>query len=169
MASASSWIEDAYETLRPPPKLSLSEWADRHFVLSAVSAADPGRWHTLPYQRGILDAITDPAITRVSIMKSARIGYTKCMNAAIAFYMSQDPCPILVVQPTVEDAEGYSKEEITPMLRDVPVLAGVVRDEKPKRKRKGKADSDDAAKQKTSADTILHKVFPGGVISMVGA
>jgi phage terminase large subunit GpA-like protein len=36
----------------------------------------------------------------------------------------QDPCPILVVQPTVEDAKGYSKEEIAPMLRDCEVLAG---------------------------------------------
>src|SRR4029079_8255875 len=95
---------------------------------SAESAAEPGRWRCLPYQRGILDAITDPAVERVSVMKSARVGYTKCMNAAIAYYMAQDPCPILVVQPTVEDAEGYSKEEIAPMLRDCSALTGLVTD-----------------------------------------
>lgn len=152
MATPSSWLADIESALRPPPKLSLSEWADEHFYLSAESAAEPGRWRTLPYQRGILDAITDPAIERVTVMKSARVGYTKCMNAAIAFYMAQDPCPILVVQPTVEDAEGYSKEEIAPMLRDCPAVAGLVSD-----------------LGKTSAQTILHKSFPGGVLSMVGA
>lgn len=148
-----SWIAEARASLRPPPKLTLSEWADMHFRLSAESAAEPGRWHTLPYQRGILDAITDPGVERVSVMKSARVGFTKCINAAIAFFISHDPCPILLVQPTVEDAEGYSKEEIAPMLRDVEALAGLVSDER----------------VKTSAQTILHKSFPGGVLSMVGA
>lgn len=148
MTSESEWY-----AWRPPPKLTLSEWADLHFRLSAESAAEPGRWRTLPYQRGILDAITDPAVERVSVMKSARIGYTKCINAAIAYHIHHDPCPILVVQPSIEDAEGYSKEEIAPMLRDVEVLAGLVKE----------------SSVKTSAQTILHKSFPGGVLSMVGA
>jgi phage terminase large subunit GpA-like protein len=147
------WDAGTAAALRPPPKLTLSEWADQHFYLSAESAAEPGRWKTLPYQKGILDAITDPAVERVSVMKSARVGYTKCINAAIGYYIHQDPCPILVVQPTVEDAEGYSKEEIAPMLRDCEVLAGLVSE----------------SSVKTSAQTILHKSFPGGVLSMVGA
>ena len=147
------WHAGTAAALRPPPKLSLSEWADRYFRLSAESAAEPGRWKTLPYQRGILDAITDPAVERVSVMKSARVGFTKCVNAAIGYFIHQDPCPILVVQPTVEDAEGYSKEEIAPMLRDCEVLAGLVQE----------------SSVKTSAQTILHKSFPGGVLSMVGA
>ncbi|MGN6109186.1 MAG: phage terminase large subunit family protein, partial [Kofleriaceae bacterium] len=148
-----AWHAGVEDALRPPPKLSLSEWADRHFYLSAESAAEPGRWKTLPYQRGILDAITDPAVKRVSVQKSARVGYTKCINAAIAYFIHQDPCPILVVQPTVEDAEGYSKEEIAPMLRDCEVLAGIVSE----------------ATAKTSSQTILNKSYPGGVLSMVGA
>lgn len=138
---------------RPPPRLSLSEWADEHFYLSAESAAEPGRWKTLPYQRGIMDAITDPAVEQVSWMKSARVGATKIMDATVGYFMHQDPCPVMVVQPTVEDAEGYSKEEIAPMLRDCPALAGLVRE------RKGKS----------AAQTILHKSFPGGSLSMVGA
>ena len=139
--------------LKPPPKLSLSEWADRYFYLSPESAAEPGRWRTLPYQKAIMDAITDPAVERVSFMKSARVGATKIMNAAIGYYMHQDPCPIMVVQPTVEDAGGYSKEEIAPMLRDCDVLSAVI--EEPTAKK--------------SSNTILHKTFPGGSLSMVGA
>lgn len=150
---AATWSNRPYLAAQPPPELSLSEWADAYFYLSAESAAEPGRWHTLPYQRGILDAITDPTVERVTVMKSARVGYTKCMNACVAYHIHQDPCPILVVQPSIEDAEGYSKEEIAPMLRDVPVLAGLVQE----------------SSVKTSAQTILHKTFPGGLLSMVGA
>lgn len=145
------WLDGTEEALRPPERIPLSQWADKHFRLSPESAAEPGRWRTLPYQRGIMDAITDPAVERVSMMKSARVGYTKMINAAVAYFIVADPCPIHVVQPTVEDAQGYSKEEIAPMLRDVRVLDGVVSDVRSK------------------DQTVLLKGFPGGVLEMVGA
>lgn len=144
---------------RPPPELSLSMWADRYYVLSAESAAEPGRWHTLPYQREILDSITDASVTQVSVMKSARVGYTLCMSAAIGYYMHQDPSSILVVQPTVDDAKNFSKETIAPMLRDVPVLSQLLfRDIE----EKGKGPKDSSA-------TLQHKAFPGGILSLIGA
>lgn len=156
-------------SLRPPPKLSLSEWADTYFYLSAESAAEPGKWRTLAYQKGIMDAITDPRVVRVSVMKSARIGYTKVLNAAVGYYVHQDPCPIMVVQPTVEDAEGYSKEEIAPMVRDVPVLTDLIGVEPPRRGRAKKKGKKRESSTKTSSETILLKKFPGGLIEMVGA
>lgn len=141
------------EMWRPPRRLSLSEWADEHAVLSAESAAEPGRWKTLPYQKGILDAFSDPTVEIVVCMKSARIGWTKILNHTIGYHIHQDPCPIMVVQPAVEDAEGYSKDEVAPMLRDTPVLRGLVSD----------------AKQKDGANTILLKQYRGGTLQMVGA
>jgi phage terminase large subunit GpA-like protein len=138
---------------RPPRRLRLSAWADEHYYLSAESAAEPGRWHTLPYQGGIMDAFTDPHVEQVSVMKSARVGYTKCLNALVGYYMHQDPCPIMVVQPTLEDAKGHSREEIAPMLRDCPTLAALVPE----------------ARSKDADNTILQKLFPGGSLSLVGA
>ena len=146
-------LRSALRVLRPPPRLTLSQWADAHFYLSAESAAEQGRWKTLPYQRGVMDAITDPRIERVSIQKSARVGFTKIINAAIGYYIHQDPCPVMVVQPTVEDAKGYSKEEIMPMLRDCDVLARLVGEQK----------------ARAAGSTILAKMFPGGSLTMVGA
>lgn len=143
----------AYQAFKPPEKLTLSEWADRYAFLSAESSAEGGRWHTLPYQKGIMDAITDPKVEQVTVMKSARVGYSKILNHAIAFHIHQDPCPIMLVQPTIEDAQGYSKEEIAPMLRDTPCLKGLVSE----------------SKAKDGANTILQKQFPGGTLSMVGA
>ena len=133
--------------------MTLSEWADSYAYLSAESSAEGGRWHTLPYQKGIIDAITNPKIEQISVMKSARVGYSKILNHVAAFHIHQDPCPIMIVQPTIEDAQGYSKEEIAPMLRDTPCLKGVVSE----------------AKSKDGANTILQKQFPGGSLSLVGA
>lgn len=153
LGSPAAAVAAAGPALKPPRRLRLSQWADEYFYLSAESAAEPGRWRTLPYQRGIMDAITDPTVTQVSLMKSARIGYTKILDATVGYYMHQDPCPIMIVQPTVEDAEGFSKEELAPMLRDCPVLLALM--------------PDPAARD--SKNTILHKIYPGGSLSIVGA
>jgi phage terminase large subunit GpA-like protein len=148
-------VARALRAWRPPPKLTLSQWADEHARLSEESSAEAGKWHTLPYQRGIMDAVTDPEVVEVWLMKSARVGWTKITNHTVGYYLHQDPCPILVVQPTLDDAEGHSKEEIAPMLRDTPALAQLISAE-------GKA--------KDSNNTLLHKVFKGGgVLSLAGA
>ena len=153
MASLDDLATKAFQAFKPPERLTLSEWADRNAYLSAESSAEGGRWHTLPYQKGLMDAITDPKLEQITLMKSARVGYSKILNHTIAFHIHQDPCPIMLVQPTIEDAQGYSKEEIAPMLRDTPCLRGLVSD----------------AKAKDGANTILQKQFPGGTLSLVGA
>ena len=57
----------AYMSFKPPKKLSLSQWADNYAYLSAESSAEGGRWRTLPYQKGIMDAITDPNLSLIHI------------------------------------------------------------------------------------------------------
>jgi phage terminase large subunit GpA-like protein len=150
---AETIISQAREYWRPPPHLDLDDWADRYAYLSSESSAESGRWRSLPYQRGIMKAITDPHIEAVTVMKSARVGYTKIINHTCGYFMHQDPCPIMVVQPTDGDAEGYSKDEIAPMLRDTPVLEGLVSD----------------PKARDSGNTMTLKAFPGGVLQLVGA
>ncbi|EJK8625345.1 phage terminase large subunit family protein, partial [Morganella morganii] len=140
--------------VRPPEALSLSGWANKYAVLSKENAAQTGRFRSFKYQDGIMDAFTDPSVTQVSVMKSARVGYTKILDHAVAYYLSHDPSPILVVQPRVEDAEDYSKTEIAPMLRDTPVLKAIAGE----------------AKAKDSGQTILKKQFSNGAnLTLVGA
>jgi phage terminase large subunit GpA-like protein len=136
--------------LAPPPQLRLSDYSEQYYRLSPESSAETGEWRCIPYQRGILDAFSDPEVEVVSCMKSARVGWSKILNIVAMYYMHYDKCPIMMVQPTIPDAEDYSAEEIEPMLRDVPVMAALF----------GGANS----KQK-----ILRKRFPGGSLSLVGA
>jgi phage terminase large subunit GpA-like protein len=152
-------IARAMGAWRPPPRLSLSAWADRNYVLSAETAAEPGRWRSLPYQVEVMNSITDPTVSQVTVMKSARVGYTLMVSAAIGFYMEQDPSSILVVQPTVDDAKNFSKETISPMLRDVPVLSRLVFRNV---EEKGKGPKDPSG-------TLQQKAFPGGILSLIGA
>jgi phage terminase large subunit GpA-like protein len=116
------------EALKPPPILSLSQWADRFAYLSPETSARGGKFTAFTYQNGIMDAITDPKVRQVSVMKSARVGYTKILDHVVGYFIHQDPSPILIVQPRVEDAEDYSRTEIAPMLRDTPVLLEIAGD-----------------------------------------
>ncbi|MEO0624089.1 MAG: phage terminase large subunit family protein [Pseudomonadota bacterium] len=145
----------ALQALRPPPKLSLSEWADEYFVLSAESSSEPGSWTTIPFQRGWMDAISNTHVRKVTIMKSARVGYTKTFTAAIGYHVHQDPCSVLVLQPTDEDAKGFSTEELQPMFRDVEPLRGKLT--------AMKADG------RRDRQTMLKLQTPGGMVTVAGA
>ena len=142
------------EALSPPPVLTLSEWAAQHARLPAGTNAMPGRFQAFAYQRGWLDAITDPAVRQVSIMKSARVGYTRCLDHAVGYYVHQDPSPILMVLPRIEDCEDFSRSEILPMLTDTPVLAALTGD----------------IKTRDANQRILKRMFRNGAsIAFVGA
>jgi phage terminase large subunit GpA-like protein len=133
--------------------MSLNQWAETHGQLSAESSADVGRWKSLPYQVGIMDAISDTKIEGVVVSKSARVGYTKILDHAIGYFVEHKPSSILLVQPTIEDAEGFSKEELAPYIRDVACLTPLISD----------------AKAKDGTNSLLHKIYPGGVLSLIGA
>lgn len=139
----------------PPPKLTVSEWADRYRKLSAENAAEPGQWRTdrAPYQREIMDCVTDPKIEKVVVMSSSQIGKSEIVNNIIGYYIDVDPGPLLMIQPTIEIAHDYSKRRITPMIKDTEVLAAKVAD----------------SKTRDINNTILMKVFPGGFLAMGGA
>jgi phage terminase large subunit GpA-like protein len=141
--------------LKPPEKLKVSEWADRYRYLSAESSASPGRWKTATaeYQRAMMDAVNEPGIETVVIMSSAQVGKTEIINNILGYFIDQDPSPMLLVQPTLEMAHAWSKDRLSPMLRDTPVLSGKIK----------------TLKSKDSDNTILHKVFLGGHLSVSGA
>ena len=144
------------KVLSPPPLLTVSEWADHYRRLSAESAAEPGQWNTdrAPYQRAIMDAVNDPMCEHIIVMSSAQVGKTEILLNIIGYYIDYDPAPILIVQPTVKPmAEDFSKDRLATMIRDTPVLSGKVHD----------------VKSRASGNTILHKTFPGGHVTIGGA
>lgn len=145
----------ALRVWEPPPDLTVSQWADLHRRLSSESSAEPGQWRTAraPYQRGIMDAMSDPLIETVVVMSSAQVGKTEVVNNVVGYHVHQDPAPILVVMPTLEMAEAYSKDRLAPMVRDTPVLTGLIAD----------------ARSRDSGNTLLHKRFPGGHITLAGS
>lgn len=140
--------------LKPPPTLTVSQWADKYRRLSPESSASPGRWDTskAPYQREIMDAMGNPHIHIVVIMTAAQIGKTAMFMNFLGRCMHYTPAPVLVIQPTLEMGQTFSKDFLAPMIRDTPVLRELV-----------------DTKSRYSGNTILKKNFPGGHITIIGA
>ncbi|CDX01289.1 Phage terminase large subunit (GpA) [Desulfitobacterium hafniense] len=139
----------------PPPLLTVSEWADRYRKLSREASAEPGQWRTdrAPYQREIMDSINLPWVETIIIMSSAQVGKSEILFNAIGYFIDYDPAPIMMVQPTIDMAEAVSKDRIAPMIRDTPTLKEKIGD----------------AKSRDSGNTLLHKAFPGGHLTLAGA
>lgn len=144
-----------FSKLKPPPEMKMSDWADQYRRLSQGASAEPGRWRTekVPHQKEIMDTIADVKVKKVVVMSSAQIGKTEgAVLNTIGYYMHYDPAPVLIMQPTIQMAEAFSKDRLSKMLQDTPVLSGLVND-----------------KGRNTGNTILQKIFPGGHITMVGA
>jgi phage terminase large subunit GpA-like protein len=142
--------------LLPDPALTVSEWADRHRVLSPRASAEPGRYRTdrTPYMRAIADALspTHPA-RRIVVMKSAQVGFTEGGNNWIGYVIHHAPGPMLAVQPTVELAKRFSRQRIEPLISESPALRERVR----------------PARSRDAGNTVLSKEFPAGLLVITGA
>jgi len=150
-------IEDAWrQGLTPDPLLAVSEWADRHRVLSQRAASEPGRWRTgrTPYLKEIMDCLSPASkVGRVVFMKGAQVGGTECGNNWIGYAIHQAPGPMMAVSPTVELAKRNSKQRIDPLIEESEALKGLVKERR----------------SRDSGNTVLSKDFPGGVLVLTGA
>ena len=144
------------EGLTPDPLLSVSEWSDRHRMLSSKASAEPGRWRTsrTPYLKDIMDCLSPTsAVERVVFMKAAQVGATECGSCWIGYVIHHAPGPMMAVWPTVEMAKRNSKQRIDPLIEESEALSALIA----------------PARSRDSGNTILAKEFRGGVLVMTGA
>jgi phage terminase large subunit GpA-like protein len=148
--------ESVFDAIPPIPSLKISEWAGKYRVLSPESSSEPGRFKCsrIPMQVEPMDSACDPEVSETVLWWAAQTaGKSEVLNNIVGFYMHADPSPQLMVQPTVDLAEEYSKDRIAGMIRDTPPLRKIVRD----------------PRSRDSGNTTLSKRYPGGSFVLVGA
>ncbi|WP_457650868.1 phage terminase large subunit family protein [Profundibacter sp.] len=142
--------------LAPDPALTVSEWSDRHRILSSRAASEAGPYRTArtPYMREIMDALSpSDSARRVVFMKAAQVGATEAGNNWLGYCIHQAPGPFLLVQPTVDTAKRLSQQRIAPLIEESPELRERI----------------SPSRSKDSGNTILAKRFPGGQLVLTGA
>lgn len=156
-ASAAALVrETRAATLRPREPLTVSEWADRHRVLDGSTTPKPGKWRTdrTPYAREPMDRLgrEDPCHT-VVLMWGSQVAKSEIGLCWMGYVADFDPRPMMVVQPTIQTAERYSKKRIATTIAASPRLRELFGD----------------PKSRTSGNAILEKSFPGGFLTITGA
>lgn len=144
--------------LRPTPKISVSEWADKYRVISEGNA-EPGKWKTsrTPYLKEIMDAFTQTGIHRVVVMTSSQCGKSEALLNVFGRFAHLDPALMMMVQPTVEMANDFSKSRLSKMIADTKVLNSIF------------YNNSETTKTRRTDQTILSKFFKGGRIVLAGA
>ena len=114
----------AAQNLVPPPNIKPSEWAEAN-VLIPVGNAKPGpiRFDNAPYQRGMLDAIKEPGVRRVSYKTGAQLGKTTVQQCATGYFIAHEPRSQIVAQPTQGDVQTFMETKLRPMLAANPSIS----------------------------------------------
>ena len=153
MGNAKELLKIASQQFLPPERMLVSEWAKQFYELPETSA-EPGRWNAdrAPFQSGIMDAICEEGVQKVTLMCCAQIGKTIILLAIICYLIDLDPCSILMTFASANDAEIFSKEKLSSAIRNVkPVNNKVIE------------------KSRNASSTILMKMFAGGFLRLTGA
>lgn len=153
MADVVDLLRSARKALVPPPRLRLSDWIEGHVCLPDGVSAQPGPVRLWPFQREIADAIGDPFIERVTLVKPVRVGFTTLLTSAVASFVANEPAPILCLLPAEADCRDYIVSDVEPIFAASPAVAQALADDRDEGER----------------NTLLSRRFPGGSLKVVAA
>jgi phage terminase large subunit GpA-like protein len=147
-------IRAGFQYFRPPRDQTVSEWAIQNRILPKGTTSRPGPFRPEVFQVEMMNVILDPLVHEIVVMKSTQVGYSDAvLNNIIGFFIDCDSKPMMMVQPTIDNAKDYGKKRITPMLDASPSLRGKIR----------------APTSRRAGNTLALKEFPGGFLKLTGA
>lgn len=144
------------EFLSPPPRLTVTQWAERHRMLSGKDSAEPGPYRAArtPYAREPMDCLSQTStVEEVVLMWGAQTSKTTIGSNWLGYLADVNPGPVMIVQPTIDMAKRYSRQRLSPMIDESPVLRRKVQENR----------------SRDDANTTLLKEFPGGFVAVAGA
>lgn len=107
-AAAREW----FSIFKPRVKPTLSAFMMEH------ARDDTGaRIRPFPFQADMADATIAPETAQVSCRKSSRIGWSTIMQCRVAWSIRYSPRRTLIYQPTIDDAEKFSRDDLEPILQ----------------------------------------------------
>jgi phage terminase large subunit GpA-like protein len=140
-------------------RISVSEWAEQKRILppSLTSRPGPFHWSVTPYLREIADCLSvHSPVTKVAVMKGARIGFTVgVLENFIGYVIDAEPGPMIYVSAGQGVAESTVELRIDAMIESAGLAGKIFTQSKQKANKK-------------SGNTKSKKEFPGGYLLALG-
>ena len=153
------WLKKAFRAVKPPPVLTIDQWADLYRQITPEFSAESGQWHTDKFEpmREVMRACSPSSkYRRVILVKPAQSGGSEaCVLNTVGYTIDVNPRSMLVVFPTLDSCESFSKERLDPMIQAMPSLQEKI--------------VDTSSARGGAASTVKKKKYPGGFLNMVGA
>lgn len=137
MSKGNIVFDSISKAIKPDPRHTVTEWADKFRVLTTEASAEAGKFRTsrTPYVKEIADSCS-PSVdcAEVKVMKGTQIGLSTTADNVAMCYLDLYPCPILYIVPTETLAKGTSKRRFTPAIKAIPhlrdkILGGKTKDD----------------------------------------
>ncbi|HYX35786.1 MAG TPA: terminase gpA endonuclease subunit [Oligoflexus sp.] len=140
--------------IRPVMKVGIKEYCEKNFILpegtprpGPISFEDT--WYMIDILRNLED---DSGVEEVRIRKGRQLGLTILSTAWMLWGAAVSPAAAMVVFPTRDSKQKFSKQKLAPILRRCKDLIGKIGEARQKEK-----------------DTLDIKTFPGGFINIASA
>lgn len=100
--------------LRPPERISLSEFSQKHIWIDGVMTAGRERFNFSKheYQREIMDSLSDPECQGVYLVAPSRWGKTAILPNLVAHTVETNPMDIMIVQTSRSNAVTFAKGDL---------------------------------------------------------
>jgi phage terminase large subunit GpA-like protein len=144
-------IAECFALLRLPPRMTVSEFAEAERILSPETTAQSGRWRNIPYQIEMQDIFKDPKVNTAIFMTSTQCGKSSLILNILAYCIAHESGANTFMLPSESIARDFSKAQITPLIRDMPIVGNKIRG------------------ARKDGNTHLFKAWPGGSLRFVGS
>jgi len=113
--------------LAPPPRVDVSEWADRFRYIAKGPERGPWRNSRTPYLEEPMQACSAYSpYNQVSLWFATQMGKTEVLYNTAFQRIDTDPQDMMMVQPTLQDAKDHSSQRFLPTAVQTPALQGKI-------------------------------------------
>lgn len=116
------WSKAERNVFHKRPKIPVSEWAEKHRVITMGDFK--GKWKNSvnPYLSGIMDASFYPSVETIILCAVDQTGKSEVVNNCIGYAIDRAPGPALFIYPDELTAKDNSRDRIMPMIQSSPRL-----------------------------------------------
>jgi len=108
---------------RQPEKVTVSQWAANHRIVTMSVLPGPWRNETTPWLAGIMDGIGFSSVRRGILCKTPQTGGSEAGLNILGHHIDQQGGPAMILFPDELTGKEYVRDRISPMVNNSPRLA----------------------------------------------
>lgn len=117
----------ARQYLAPPPRVDVAQWAGEYRKIAKGSERGQWRNERTPYLVEPMQcASAFSPFERVVMMFATQLGKTEVLYNSAMQRIHTDPQDMMMVQPTLQDAQDHSGQRFLPTIQQTPIMQGLV-------------------------------------------